>query len=117
MAGWPEPDPELFQAWSVPVLAAVMDEFVEAALVAVSRFLLIEESQIGLVELLEKLAPGQHIQLAVLGIEIQPKDARVIRAHGVGHGRRLAASFLRPAADGLVIAGHLGFGHGLLLAG
>src|SRR3569833_387450 len=98
--------------WTGPsVTPSAVNEFVETALLSVRRLVLIEEAQFRFVEFFEELAPGQHVQGPVLRIEIQPQDAGIVRAVGGAHGGGLAAALFRPAADGVVVAGGLGFRH------
>src|SRR5262249_51520409 len=97
-----------------PSQSLALHEFVEAALLPVRRFFLVEEREFLGVEFAEELLPGNPLQTLVRRIEIEPEDSGAALPGRGGDGRGLAAAVLRPAADGVVVLGGLGVGHGTL---
>src|SRR5688572_21551779 len=73
------------------------DQLVEIALFAVGGLLLVEERQIGLVEFLEELVPGNLLEIVVIGIgRLRELQAQYL---GAADDCRAAAARLGPFAD------------------
>src|SRR5690625_3030929 len=87
-----------------------MDEFEEATRLAVLRSVLVEEGELGFVELAKELVPTDRLQGVVALIELDSQNAGILAAP-VPHGRRFALPRFDPAANLVVIEGDLAFAH------
>ena len=77
--------------------AIAVDEFEEATLFPVGCLILVEEGETAVLEGLEKLFPGDRLQLVVWLREVNAKDALAVVAFGSFHLGRSAAALLDPA--------------------
>src|SRR5262249_30753925 len=87
-----------------------VDELVEVAALAAGGALLVDHRQVGVVELVEELVPGDRLERALAAVagEVDAEDAGVAPcSRGSLRRGRPAATGLGPATDGIVIPGHL----------
>src|SRR4051794_14555164 len=89
------------------VFALSFDELAETAFLSRRGLLLIKKSEVVLVELLEKLLPGNLCELRVRLTEVEAQHAGIVFAAGPLHPRRPATARLCPTSDGVVIGGGL----------
>lgn len=82
-------------------------QLVEITLLSVLGFLLINQCQTLLFELLEPLVPGNLLKLVVAAVagKIQANDAWIILAAGAAHTGWLRPTRLRSLANGIVVGG------------
>src|SRR6185437_249622 len=71
-------------------------EFMEAADLSLFGFVLVQELQVSLIELLEKFVPANLFQIFFFGTEIDPEEARMTSLFGSLHGRRNAVTLVDP---------------------
>ena len=91
-----------------------IDEFVEPAHGAVAGFVLVEERQLFLFKLLEKLLPRDLFEISVLRGKVEPKHAGPSLAASALHGGWRSATLLCPGADLIMVRRHLCFARGAL---
>src|SRR5690348_9539668 len=85
------------------------DELVEVALLSVLGFLLIEQREVLIVELLEPFVPRDRLQLAATAVarEIEAEHAGVPAPARAADASRLAVTRFRPPSDEFVVGRHL----------
>src|SRR5690348_7797 len=88
---------------------AAFDQLEEAAFATIGGFVLVEEGEMLLLELVEELVPLDGFQILVIG-ESDAQYARFLLAlFGAAHAGGPAAALLGPLANLVVIGGLLGF--------
>jgi len=101
------------------VVASPADEFVEAARLAFSRLVLMEECKLTRIKGLEKFFPADPFQpdivIAAGLIEVDSENASAPLISMRLNLGRVPASHFRPTANFIVIGGLLGTAHELLL--
>src|SRR5581483_7883456 len=102
----PRPRSPALIATARPITA---DQLVEAAAVAVTRTVFVQQRQAALVELPEKVIPGDRLQpiLAAVAGEVDAQNADLVAPRGVSDRRGLAAALFRPALNGDMVRGGL----------